>query len=378
MRQATALRMDPTVEQALREVDWADLGVRLTAYAVWKARNLAWRHGRGELSLGARTPDDLAADAILKVLSGERGWDPRPRPAAALSPGRRRQPAQSCRGGTRRQPHRAATRGAELAADPVDDAAASGSTACARTCAASRSRRCWRCRRHRRPLRAAPAGARRPPRHHRRRHQQPPQALAPPRAAPDGRRTTMTTPTPRRADDIVAALADAFDPGHAERARRRRAGTAGRRPRPDRGRGALRHASPPRRRADDRATRISRPASSDRHVRPALVGQAIAAALVGRRRRGAAQPVARRANASSAPRRCRAAIEPPAEPHRRPAVGASDGAVAPWAATRARRGSRRTSPRPSTMRSNRLAKRKRRRAPRATPRLWRMYEPRRR
>ena len=77
MRQATALRMDPTVEQALREVDWADLGVRLTAYAVWKARNLAWRHGRGELSLGARTPDDLAADAILKVLSGERGWDPR-------------------------------------------------------------------------------------------------------------------------------------------------------------------------------------------------------------------------------------------------------------------------------------------------------------
>src|SRR5678816_3905696 len=77
MSQATALRMDPTVEQALREVDWADLGMRLTAYAVWKARNLAWRYGRGELSLGARTPDDLAADAILKVLSGERGWDPR-------------------------------------------------------------------------------------------------------------------------------------------------------------------------------------------------------------------------------------------------------------------------------------------------------------
>ena len=61
MSQATALRMDPTVEQALREVDWADLGMRLTAYAVWKARNLAWRYGRGELSLGARTPDDLAA-----------------------------------------------------------------------------------------------------------------------------------------------------------------------------------------------------------------------------------------------------------------------------------------------------------------------------
>lgn len=76
MSQAAALRMDPTVEQALREVDWADLGVRLTAYAAWRARNLAWRLGRAELALGARTPDDLAADAILKVLSGERGWDP--------------------------------------------------------------------------------------------------------------------------------------------------------------------------------------------------------------------------------------------------------------------------------------------------------------
>ena len=77
MGQATALRMDRDVEQALRSVDWADVGVRLTGYAVWKARNLAWRRGRHTLALGARTPDDLAAEAILKVLSGERGWDPR-------------------------------------------------------------------------------------------------------------------------------------------------------------------------------------------------------------------------------------------------------------------------------------------------------------
>lgn len=77
MRQATALRMEKDVETALREVDWADVGVRLTGYAVWKARNLAWRRGRTELPLGARTPDGLAAEAILKVLSGERGWEPR-------------------------------------------------------------------------------------------------------------------------------------------------------------------------------------------------------------------------------------------------------------------------------------------------------------
>jgi hypothetical protein len=77
MRQATAQRMEKDVEETLRGVDWADIGVRLTGYALWKTRNLAWRLGRGELTLGARTPDDLAAEAILKVLSGERGWDPR-------------------------------------------------------------------------------------------------------------------------------------------------------------------------------------------------------------------------------------------------------------------------------------------------------------
>lgn len=77
MRQATALPKDPAVARALRDVDWADLGVRLTGYAVWKARNLAWRRGRNELELGARSPEDLAAEAILKVLSGERAWDPR-------------------------------------------------------------------------------------------------------------------------------------------------------------------------------------------------------------------------------------------------------------------------------------------------------------
>ena len=122
MRQATALRMDPTVEQALREVDWADLGVRLTAYAVWKARNLAWRHGRGELSLGARTPDDLAADAILKVLAGERGWDPRRGPLLPYLQG----VVDSLLSHAAAAPDVSRTErraGAELAADPVDDAA---------------------------------------------------------------------------------------------------------------------------------------------------------------------------------------------------------------------------------------------------------------
>ena len=57
-------------------LDWADVGIRLTAYATWKARNLRWRTGRTDVLAGGKTPEDLAAEAILKVLAGERAWDP--------------------------------------------------------------------------------------------------------------------------------------------------------------------------------------------------------------------------------------------------------------------------------------------------------------
>lgn len=64
------------VQRELDRTDWADVGVRLAAYATWKARNLRWRTGRADTLAGGKTPDDLAADAILKVLGGERAWDP--------------------------------------------------------------------------------------------------------------------------------------------------------------------------------------------------------------------------------------------------------------------------------------------------------------
>lgn len=71
---AACLRED--VQRELDRVDWADVGVRLAAYATWKARNLHWRTGRADALAGGKTPEDLAADAILKVLGGERAWDP--------------------------------------------------------------------------------------------------------------------------------------------------------------------------------------------------------------------------------------------------------------------------------------------------------------
>jgi DNA-directed RNA polymerase specialized sigma24 family protein len=72
----TAVCMHHDVQRELRRVDWADVGIRLTAYATWKARNLHWRTGRTDVLAGGKTPEDLASEAILKVLEGERAWDP--------------------------------------------------------------------------------------------------------------------------------------------------------------------------------------------------------------------------------------------------------------------------------------------------------------
>ena len=74
MNTAVSIRTD--VQRELRRVDWADVGIRLTAYATWKARNLHWRTGRNDALAGGKTPEDIAAEAILKVLGGERAWDP--------------------------------------------------------------------------------------------------------------------------------------------------------------------------------------------------------------------------------------------------------------------------------------------------------------
>jgi DNA-directed RNA polymerase specialized sigma24 family protein len=74
MNGAACMRHD--VRRELQRIDWADVGIRLTAYAIWKARNLSWRTGRSDVLAGGKLPEDIAADAILKVLEGERTWDP--------------------------------------------------------------------------------------------------------------------------------------------------------------------------------------------------------------------------------------------------------------------------------------------------------------
>lgn len=69
--------MDATTRRALLEADWFDIGLRLAAYATWKARNLRWRTGLPSDLAAGQTPEDIAAEAILKVMEGVRAWDPR-------------------------------------------------------------------------------------------------------------------------------------------------------------------------------------------------------------------------------------------------------------------------------------------------------------
>jgi DNA-directed RNA polymerase specialized sigma24 family protein len=68
--------MDRDTRRRLRDADWEDIGIRLTAYATWKARNYRWRTGQSWALAAGKTPEDLAREAIVKALDGTRAWDP--------------------------------------------------------------------------------------------------------------------------------------------------------------------------------------------------------------------------------------------------------------------------------------------------------------
>jgi len=52
----SAIWMRHDIERELQRVDWADVGIRLTAYATWKACNLHWRTGRTDVLAGGKPP----------------------------------------------------------------------------------------------------------------------------------------------------------------------------------------------------------------------------------------------------------------------------------------------------------------------------------
>jgi hypothetical protein len=60
----------------LENANWKDIILKLTNYALQRARVYSWKSGKSDQLLGGKTPEDIACEAIEKVLSGTRDWDP--------------------------------------------------------------------------------------------------------------------------------------------------------------------------------------------------------------------------------------------------------------------------------------------------------------
>jgi hypothetical protein len=60
----------------LENADWKDIILKLTHYALQRARVYSWKSGKSDQLLGGKTPEDIAFEAIEKVLSGTRDWNP--------------------------------------------------------------------------------------------------------------------------------------------------------------------------------------------------------------------------------------------------------------------------------------------------------------
>ena len=60
----------------LENADWKDIILKLTHYALQRARVYSWKSGKSDQLLGGKTPEDIACEAIEKVLTGTRDWDP--------------------------------------------------------------------------------------------------------------------------------------------------------------------------------------------------------------------------------------------------------------------------------------------------------------
>jgi hypothetical protein len=62
--------------ELLEAADWDDIILKLTRYAIWRARRYTWRSGDPSRLPEGKTPEDIAIDAIEKVWNGTRDWDP--------------------------------------------------------------------------------------------------------------------------------------------------------------------------------------------------------------------------------------------------------------------------------------------------------------
>lgn len=56
--------------------DWSDIIIKLTHYSHWRSFRYKWRTGNPSQLPAGMTPEDIALNAISKVLTGTRAWDP--------------------------------------------------------------------------------------------------------------------------------------------------------------------------------------------------------------------------------------------------------------------------------------------------------------
>lgn len=67
---------DDDVLKLLESADWNYIVIQLTRYASWQATRYRWKAGGHGQLLGGMTPQDIAKNAITKVLDRTRSWDP--------------------------------------------------------------------------------------------------------------------------------------------------------------------------------------------------------------------------------------------------------------------------------------------------------------
>ena len=69
--------LPPDVRDLLAKEDWAGISRRLAGYAAYRLRNVRFRTGLSDDVAKGWQADDIAAEAIYRVLSGQRKWNPK-------------------------------------------------------------------------------------------------------------------------------------------------------------------------------------------------------------------------------------------------------------------------------------------------------------
>ena len=72
--------MDEQVLEQIRQADWTRISLRLTLHAAARVKRWRWRTGNHQDLADGLEPGDIACQAIARLLTGQRAWDPERHP----------------------------------------------------------------------------------------------------------------------------------------------------------------------------------------------------------------------------------------------------------------------------------------------------------